>query len=192
MVKYIVKRLFQSVLVILLVVCVVFGLLRLMPSDYFFTEDELIKFTEEQKYAKLERLGLMKICPDCEGTGLVNGEACPTCRENELAVKGTGFVNRSTLAQLGDFFRDMLEVRVFNAKGKEVKSTEPMSLISYLSQKLKGVESPFGELKEGYYTKVKFNLGKSIRLEKNQYVTDVIATKMSVSMKIGLISLAVS
>ena len=70
MIKYIIKRLFQSVLVILLVVCVVFSLLRLMPSDYFFTEDELMKFTESQKYAKLERLGLMKLCPTCEGTGL--------------------------------------------------------------------------------------------------------------------------
>ena len=59
MVKYILKRFFQSILVILLVVCIVFFLLRLMPSDYFFTEDELMKFTEAQKYAKLERLGIM-------------------------------------------------------------------------------------------------------------------------------------
>lgn len=192
MVKYIIKRIFQSVLVILLVVCVVFSLLRLMPSDYFFTEDELIKFTEAQKYAKLERLGLMKICPNCEGTGLVNGEACVECRENELQVKGTGYVKRSTLAQLGDFFRDMLQVRVFNDKGKEVKSIEPINLFSYLSQKFKTGENPFGELKEGYYTKLKFNLGKSIRLEKNQYVTDVITAKMAISMRIGLVSLAVS
>ena len=192
MIKYIIKRLFQSVLVILLVVCVVFSLLRLMPSDYFFTEDELIKFTEAQKYAKLERLGLMKICPTCEGTGIVNDEACHDCRENELAAKGTGYVTRSTLAQLGDFFRDMLQVRVFNAKGKEVKSIEPLTLFSYLSQKMKTGENPFGELKEGQYTRLMFNMGKSIRLEKNQYVTDVIASKMSVSMKIGLLSLAVS
>ena len=134
MIKYIIKRLFQSILVVLLVVCVVFTLLRLMPSDYFFTEDELMKFTEAQKFAKLERLGLMDICPDCEGTGLVNGEACHTCRENELQPKGTGYVNRSILAQLGDFFRDMLQVRVFNAKGKEVKSIEPISLPNYLSE----------------------------------------------------------
>ena len=193
MVKYIIKRIFQSILVVLLVVCVVFTLLRLMPSDYFFTEDELMKFTEEQKYAKLERLGLMKICPDCEGTGLVNGEACQACRENEVAVKGTGYVNRSILAQLGDFFGDMLQVRVYNAKGKEVKSIEPLRLSTYLSQKWKTGENPFAsKLKEGYYTKVKFNLGKSIRLEKNQYVTEVIKVKMSVSMEIGLLSLAVS
>ena len=192
MVKYILKRLFQSVIVILLVVCVVFSLLRLMPSDYFFTEDELIKFTEAQKYAKLERLGLMQICENCEGTGLVDEKACPVCRENELAVKGTGYENRSTLAQLGDFFRDMLQGRVFNAKGKEVKSIEPMSLVSYLSQKSKTGENPFGTLKDGYYTKVMFNLGKSIRLEKNQYVTDVIAVKMAISLRIGLLSLAIS
>ena len=49
MIKYILKRLFQSLIVILLVICVVFFLLRLMPSDYFFTEDELMKFTEAQK-----------------------------------------------------------------------------------------------------------------------------------------------
>ena len=192
MVKYIIKRLFQSILTILLVVSVVFILLRLMPSDYFFTEDELMKFTESQKYAKLERLGLMSICKTCGGTGLENDEACHVCRENELAVKGTGYVNRSVFAQLGDFFGEMLEVRVFNAKNKEVKTIEPINLFSYLSQKSKTGENPFGELKDGYYTKVMFNLGKSIRLEKNQYVTDVIGTKMAISMQIGLLSLAIS
>ena len=192
MIKYIIKRLFQSLLVVLLVVCVVFSLLRLMPSDYFFTEDELMKFTETQKYAKLERLGLMQICPTCGGTGMEGDSACHACRENELSVKGTGYVNRSILAQLGDFFVDMLQVRVFNEKGKEVKSVEPMSLFSYLSERIKGNSTPLGELKEGYRLRVKFNLGKSIRLEKNQYVTDVIATKMIVSIRIGLLALAVS
>ncbi|MBQ6197062.1 MAG: ABC transporter permease [Lachnospiraceae bacterium] len=86
----------------------------------------------------------------------------------------------------------MLQMRVFNAKGKEVKSIEPMSLLKYLSEKSKTGEDPFGTLKEGYYKKVMFNLGKSIRLEKNQYVTDVIASKMVVSMRIGLISLGIS
>ena len=192
MIKYILKRLFQSLIVILLVICVVFFLLRLMPSDYFFTEDELMKFTEAQKYAKLERLGIMELCASCRGSGILeDGTACPNCTEETGAARGTGFVNRSVLAQLGDFFRDMLQMRVFNAKGKEVKSIESVSLIPYLSQKLKG-EEPFGELKDGYRVKLVFNLGKSIRLEKNQHVTDVIATKMSVSMEIGLISLAIS
>jgi len=192
MIKYILKRLFQSLIVILLVICVVFVLLRQMPSDYFFTEDELMKFTEAQKYAKLERLGIMELCPTCHGTGVLeDGTMCKTCAEAGDTVKGTGFVNRSILAQLGDFFGDMIQFRVFNAKGKEIKTAEPISLIPYLSQTLKG-ESPFGELKEGYQVKAVFNLGKSIRLEKNQYVTDVILTKMGVSMEIGLISLAIS
>lgn len=190
MVKYILKRFFQSILVILLVVCIVFFLLRLMPSDYFFTEDELMKFTEAQKYAKLERLGIMEICHECNGKGVIDGHPCEACNHGE--AQGTGYVNRSVLAQLGDFFRDMFEMRVFNAKGKEVKTIESVNFWKYLSMKLKG-EDPFGDkLKDDYQVKLKFNLGKSIRLEKNQYVTDVIATKMSVSAKIGLISLAIS
>ena len=190
MAKYILKRFFQSILVILLVVCIVFFLLRLMPSDYFFTEDELMKFTESQKYAKLERLGIMEICHECSGKGEIDGHPCKACSHGDS--KGTGYVNRSVIAQLGDFFRDMLEMRVFNSKGKEVKTIEPVNFWTYLSQKIKG-EDPFaGKLKDDFVVKLKFNLGKSIRLEKNQYVTDVIAAKMSVSAKIGLISLAIS
>ena len=190
MVKYILKRFFQSILVILLVVCIVFFLLRLMPSDYFFTEDELMKFTESQKYAKLERLGIMEICHECNGKGEIDGHPCQACRHGDS--QGTGYVNRSVLAQLGDFFRDMFEMRVYNAKGKEVKTIESVNIWKYLSMKSKG-EDPFADkLKDDYQVKLKFNLGKSIRLEKNQYVTDVIATKMSVSAKIGLISLAIS
>ncbi len=185
MAKYILKRFIQSILVILLVVCVVFFLLRLMPSDYFFTEDELMKFTETQKYSKLARLGIMEFCHECGGKGEIEGEPCQHCH-------GEGYVNRSVLAQLGDFFKDMFQMRVFNAKGKEVKTIEPVNIWTYLSMKSKG-EDPFGkDLKDDYKVRLKFNLGKSIRLEKNQYVTDVIATKMSVSMKIGLISLAIS
>ncbi len=192
MAKYILKRLLQSVITVLLVVSVVFFLLRLMPSDYFFTEDELMKFTEAQKYAKLERLGLMETCKTCSGTGHVGDKSCPTCRIYESDASGTGYVNRSIFAQLGDFFGDMVQMRVFNAKGKEVKSINPVSLFTYLSQQSRG-EKPFGEtLKDGYTVRPCFNLGKSIRLEKGQYVTDVITTKMSVSMEIGLISLAVS
>ena len=190
MAKYILKRFFQSILVILLVVCIVFFLLRLMPSDYFFTEDELMKFTEAQKYAKLERLGIMEICHECSGKGEIDGHPCQACSHGDS--RGTGYVNRSVFAQLGDFFRDMLEMRVFNAKGKEVKTIEPVNFWIYLSQKLKG-EDPFKDkLKDDFQVKLKFNLGKSIRLEKGQYVTDVIAAKMSVSAKIGLISLAIS
>ena len=46
MLKYILKRLGQSLLTILLVVSVVFVLMRLMPSENFFTDDELLKLYE--------------------------------------------------------------------------------------------------------------------------------------------------
>ena len=185
MAKYILKRLFQSLITVLLVVSVVFILLRMMPSDYFFTEDELMKFTEVQKNAKLERLGIMEMCPECHGSGKTGEDACSHCH-------GEGYVNRSVFAQLGDFFYEMLEMRAYNAKGKEVKTVTPVPLWTYLRQKSAG-EDPFnGALKDDYRVKVAFNLGKSIRLEKGQYVTDVINNKMGVSMEIGLISLAIS
>ncbi len=186
MVKYILKRLLQSLLTVLLVVCIVFILLRMMPSDYFFTEDELMKFTDQQKYAKLQRLGIMENCSACDGKGKIGEADCEKCL-------GTGYVDRSVFAQMGDFYYNMLEMRVFNAKGKEVKTITPIPLWTYLGQKRATGEEPFGsDLKEGYAAKLCFNLGKSIRLEKNQYVTDVIAAKMSVSLELGLIALAIS
>ena len=106
MVKYILKRLVQSLITVLLVVSVVFVLLRMMPSDYFFTEDELMKFTETQKYAKLERLGIMETCPECHGTGKIGETACEHC-------EGTGYRYRNVFSQLGDFFYEMLDMRVF-------------------------------------------------------------------------------
>lgn len=59
MLKYITKRFLQSLLTVLLVVSVVFLLLRLMPTDYYFTEEQLIKFTDEQKHDQLQAAGLL-------------------------------------------------------------------------------------------------------------------------------------
>lgn len=59
MAKYIFKRLVQSVLTILLVVSIVFLLLRLMPTDYYFSEEELIKLTDEVRHDKLQAAGLL-------------------------------------------------------------------------------------------------------------------------------------
>ena len=192
MLKYILKRLISSLLIVLLVVSIVFMLLRLMPSDYFFTEDELMKFTESQKYAKLERLGLMDICPTCEGKGKVGGKACPDCRETEKDKKGTGYVERPIYKQLVDFYGDMIQLRVFNAKGNEITKVEGVSLVPYVKAKLSG-EDPFeGKLKDGYKVRPVFNLGKSIRLEKGQYITDIIGKKMKVSMTVSLPSLGLS
>ncbi|HIU45623.1 MAG TPA: ABC transporter permease, partial [Candidatus Fimadaptatus faecigallinarum] len=59
MLKYTVKRLLQSLVTILLIVCTVFLLLRMMPTDYFFTEDELMKLTDKQKEDKLRAAGYL-------------------------------------------------------------------------------------------------------------------------------------
>lgn len=63
MFRYIIKRLLQSILTILLIVTVVFLLLRMMPTDYFFTEEELMKFTDQQKTDRLRAAGLLDPIP---------------------------------------------------------------------------------------------------------------------------------
>ena len=59
MLKYTVKRLLQSMITVLLVVSVVFLLFCMLTTDYYFTEEELMKFTEEQKEDKLQAAGLL-------------------------------------------------------------------------------------------------------------------------------------
>ena len=59
MLKYTLKRLFQSLITVMLIVTIVFLLMRLLPTDYYFREDELMKFTEEQKNERLEAEGLL-------------------------------------------------------------------------------------------------------------------------------------
>lgn len=64
MAKYVLKRLLQTVLTVLLVGAIVFLLMRMMPTDYFFTEDELMKLTEEQKHDRLEAQGYLDPIPE--------------------------------------------------------------------------------------------------------------------------------
>ena len=59
MIKYTMKRLLQSVLTVLIVVTIVFLLLRLMPTDYYFTEEQLIKLTNQQRHDQLAAAGLL-------------------------------------------------------------------------------------------------------------------------------------
>jgi oligopeptide transport system permease protein len=58
MIKYSVKRILESLLTVLIIVTIVFLLMRLLPTDYYFTEDELLKLTEDQKYDRLKAAGL--------------------------------------------------------------------------------------------------------------------------------------
>ncbi len=56
--KYIAKRVFDSFITILIIVIIVFLLMRLLPTDYYFTDDELLKLTEAQKEDILMAQGL--------------------------------------------------------------------------------------------------------------------------------------
>lgn len=64
MAKYVLKRLLQTFFTVLLVGCIVFLLMRMMPTDYFFTEDELMKLTEQQKHDRLEAQGYLDPIPE--------------------------------------------------------------------------------------------------------------------------------
>ncbi len=63
MFKYTVKRLAQSLVTVLIVVTIVFLLLRMLPTDYYFTEEQLMKFTEQQKQEQLLAAGLLDPLP---------------------------------------------------------------------------------------------------------------------------------
>lgn len=64
MFKYTVKRLVQSIVTTLIVVTAVFLLLRMLPTDYYFTEEQLMKFTEQQKNEQLLAAGLLDPIPE--------------------------------------------------------------------------------------------------------------------------------
>ena len=64
MLKYAIKRLLESLVTVLIIVTIVFLLLRLLPTDYYFTEEQLMKFTEEQKQEQLLAAGLLDPIPE--------------------------------------------------------------------------------------------------------------------------------
>lgn len=64
MLKYTVKRLLQSLVTVLIVVTIVFLLMRMLPIENFFTEDQLMKYTEEQKHDALQAAGMLDSIPE--------------------------------------------------------------------------------------------------------------------------------
>ena len=59
MAKYTARRLIQGLITVLIIATIVFLLMRLLPTDYYFTEDQLMKLTEEQKNEQLRTAGLL-------------------------------------------------------------------------------------------------------------------------------------
>ena len=64
MLKYTIRRLVESLITVLIIVTIVVLLLRLLPTDYYFTEEQLMKFTEEQKQEQLLAAGLLDPIPE--------------------------------------------------------------------------------------------------------------------------------
>ena len=64
MLKYTIKRFVESLITVLIIVTIVFLLLRMLPTDYYFTEEQLMKFTEEQKQEQLLAAGLLDPIPE--------------------------------------------------------------------------------------------------------------------------------
>ncbi len=63
MAKYTVKRLLQGLLTVLIIATIVFLLMRMLPTDYYFSEEEIMKLTEEQKQNRLMTSGLLDPIP---------------------------------------------------------------------------------------------------------------------------------
>ncbi len=59
MLRYTINRLLRGVITVLVIATIVFILMRMLPTDYFFTEEQLMKFTDEQKEAALDEAGLL-------------------------------------------------------------------------------------------------------------------------------------
>ena len=59
MAKYTIKRLLQSLVTVLVVATIVFLLMRMLPTDYYFTEDQVMKLTQEQKNDQLRAAGML-------------------------------------------------------------------------------------------------------------------------------------
>ncbi len=63
MLRYSLKRLFQSLFTLLAIVTIVFLLMHLLPNEYYFTEEEVIKWTDQQKADALAASGLLDPLP---------------------------------------------------------------------------------------------------------------------------------
>lgn len=59
MLGYTIKRLLQSCITILVVVTIVFLLLRMLPADYYFTEEQLMKLPRKELDEQLKAAGLL-------------------------------------------------------------------------------------------------------------------------------------
>ena len=233
MLKYTIKRLFQSMVTVLLVISAVFLLLRLLPTDYFFTEEQLIKLTDEQQEDLLRKNGyldpplvqlanfyknLIKTDHNAHYFDSVNLVDDDTF---EIIFKNKADAAKANAE--GIFFERVEGVndqypRV-NVTAVSVSTENPNVLILTTDNPVQKKaayrvtcgdhEGTFTIRKEGKEVAVKdevttstmdyvthmrvwMNFGKSHRVQTGLDVTEIIGSKMAISMRIGLSALVIA
>lgn len=235
MLKYTFKRLLQSLVTVLLVVSAVFLLLRLLPVEYFFTEEQNMKLTDEQKEDLLRSNGYLD--PPFVQLGNFYKNLIKT-EHNAHYFDSVNLVDESTFEirfkNKGDASKVKAEDIVFErvegvteeypvVKVLEVSmSTDPEKPNTVVLktdgpvQKKVGYRVTCGShngtftvRKEGKDVTVKdekssstwdylthmriwLNFGKSHRVQTGVQVTDIIASKMTISLRIGLAALLIA
>ncbi len=232
MFKYTIKRLFQSLLTVLLVISAVFLLLRLLPTEYFFTEEQNIKLTEEQKEDLLRQNGYLD--PPFVQLGnfyknLIKTEHKAHYFDSVNLVDDSTF--EVTFLTKGAAEKVKAEEVLFErADGQNPEDNVTVSAVKVSTEKENTVilttESPvqkklnyrvtvgehngtFTVRKEGKAVAIKdekttgtmdyllnmrlwLNFGKSHRVQTGLDVTEIIASKITISMRIGLCALAIA
>ena len=232
MFKYTIKRLFQSLLTVLLVISAVFLLLRLLPTEYFFTEEQNIKLTEEQKEDLLRQNGYLdppfvqlgnfyknliktehkahyfdsvNLVDDSifEITFLTKG-AAETVKAEEVFFERADGQNPEDNVKVS-------AVKVSTEKENTVILTTESPVQKKLNYRVTVGEhnGTFTVRKEGKAVAIKdekttgtmdyllnmrvwLNFGKSHRVQTGLDVTEIIASKITISMRIGLCALAIA
>lgn len=217
MIKYTLKRLMQSLFTIFLIVTCVFLLLRLMPTDYFFTEDELIKLTDSQKEDKLRAAGLLDHPMVQLGRFYANMfrlEIGNSYSDEDLKVveeyANTLCEDKKTSSVLKTFYKKMVSApeeyygKLSDKNRKLVDDYLSANPNDALTVKLLAAydnknmtEDLIQEVAKLnnlniFHINLIFNLGDSRRIQQGQPVLDVIGSKFGVSMRLGLIALAIS
>lgn len=217
MIKYTLKRLLQSVITILLIVCAVFVLMRLMPTDYFFTEDELMKLTDAQKEDKLRAAGYLDPIPVQLGnffSDMFSVEMGNYYSDADLDVveeyAGSLSDDRKTSNILKTFYKKMVsDPEAYYGKLSdrnrvvvdEYVAAHPDDQLTIDLLAAYDASAMTEELKSAvadklglniFHFEVNFSLGESRRIAQGQPVLEVIGDRFGVSMRLGLISIAIS
>ena len=234
MFKYTIKRLIQSLITVLLVVSAVFLLLRLLPTDYFFTEEQLIKLTEEQQEDLLRQKGYLdhpfvqlgrfykeliktehnahyfdKVNLTEEGAveiTFLDASAAAALKPEDVSFARTEGVNEEyPLVKATE-----VAMSADKANTVVVKTDNPVQLKTNYTLTSGSHSATFTVRKAGkevalkdevvagdtwdYLThmRVWLNFGDSHRVQTGVPVTEIIGSKMPVSMRIGMVALIIA